>query len=337
MSEGLSIKALGTTYATASLAPPSNTGSGTRITPVKPAPSVARDFDDHRRNFKRWFLGPMPEKVVTTEVKKKKIVWMEKARERLPKRRTTIDTLKRSNSDSAVRRGKQPERRPTVEVESETDTSSESDSDCEKVDSEHAFTYYIKTGGDEEAWSPKVERSIRREIRKKWRDSGWYNAWRGDRESLQAEADRKWVGKSFVIGDVLGVGENLLLSSPGLASGRSSATGSGVNRPSLRIDGASSTKPSSSIQSPRISTDSGHLAVPNGNSYSPGNTSEEFTTAHASTSTTALLHTPNFRDRPDISDRRATSAAPVLQTSPVEDPKAPSLADAGRTFTAGSD
>lgn len=173
----------------------------------------------------------MPEKVVTTEVKKKKSVWMEKARDRLPRRRPTIDTLKRSNSDSAVRRGKQPERRPAVDVESETDTSSESDSDCEKVDSERAFTYYIKTGGDEEAWSPKVERSIRREIRKKWRDSGWYNAWRGDKESLQAEADRKWVGKSFVIGDVLGVGENIILSSSGISLGRASVAGSGVNRP----------------------------------------------------------------------------------------------------------
>ncbi|KAG8902077.1 hypothetical protein FRC00_001996, partial [Tulasnella sp. 408] len=155
MSEGVSIKTIGTTYATASLAPSSKPGSATRITPVKPAPSVAKDFDDHRRTFKRWFLGPMPEKVVTTEVKKKKSVWMEKARERLPRRRPTIDTLKRSNSDSAVRRGKQAERRPAVEAESETDTSSESDSDCEKVDSERAFTYYIRTGGDEEAWSPK--------------------------------------------------------------------------------------------------------------------------------------------------------------------------------------
>ncbi|KAG8980386.1 hypothetical protein FRC05_006017 [Tulasnella sp. 425] len=335
MSEGVSIKTIGTTYATASLAPSSNLD--TRITPVKPAPSVTRDFDDHRRGFKRWFLGPMPEKIVKTEVKKRKSLWMEKAKDRLPRRLPTMDTLKRSNSDSAVRRGKQPERKPTVEDESETDTSSESDSDCEQVDSERVYTYYIRTGGDEEAWSPKLERSMRREIRKKWRESGWYNAWRGDKDALRADADRKWVGKSFVIGDVLGVGENVILSTPGLSMAPSSAAASTAGRPSLRIEAASSTRPSSSMRSPRISTDSGHLAVPNGSGSSTHNTSEEFTTAHPSTSTTALLHTPNFRDRPDISDRRAASATPALQTSPVDDPKAPSLADAGRAFTAGSD
>lgn len=91
------------------------------------------------------------------------------------------------------------------------------------------------------------------------------------------------------------------------------------------------------MRSPRITTESGHLAIPNGSGSSSRNMSDEFTTAHPSTSTTALLHTPNFRDRPDISDRRAVSATPALQTSPVDDPKTPSLADAGRAFTAGSD
>lgn len=298
--QAVNIKGTGTTYASAASA-----SSANRLAGLVPAPSVTLGNDDHRRNLKRWFLGPMPEKIVTDEVKKRKLDWRDKIH---------IDR-------------KKPPPRP-LSPTSSTSSSDSDDSLGPPVDRERLFHLFIKRGGHAEDWDADAERSIRKEVKKRWKESGWYNVWRGEKHKRQAGEDRKWVGTSFVIGSVLGVEDNLILGAASVAAPGSTRPGAESSRaatPSL------ATRPSSSLPAPDgVFSDPGPSGLHDSDGSSPANTADtDFTTAHPNTSTTGLLHTDAFRDRPDIGDR------------PVSDIIVrPSSLSAGRqptAFTTGSD
>lgn len=242
----------------------------------------------------------MPEKVVATEVKKQKMDW----RKRFGRQQ---------GSQQAAAR-----------VESASDTSSDSsdddDDDCgPPVDRERLKDYFIHRGGNEEDWEGNrdVQRRIQKEIRRRWKESGWYGAWRSDSQKKQTGENRKWVGKSFVIGDVLGTGDNIVHGASSLSLGPVNASQKSQTQSTARLP--SSLHPMSP-ESTSINDDSLPQAS---SSSSPG----RFTTAHPDTSTTGLLHTSTYLGRPQVSERPVSE----IIVSPA------TLDRTATAFTTGSD
>lgn len=179
--QALNISSIGTTSA------PSES-SAIPVAGLAPAPAVASQDHDHRRALKRWFIGPMPEKTAGTQVLVRKKSWI-KRHGTLPRPlRQRSGTIDNCDEDSAS-------------------CSSDEAAGYGGLRREYIYRYFKRSGGKDEDWNPETERGIRKEIKRKWRESKWYHVWRGDaKKNAAASADRKWVGNSFIVGEVLGVG-----------------------------------------------------------------------------------------------------------------------------------
>lgn len=97
------------------------------------------------------------------------------------------------------------------------DSSSSDDDDDSSSLSEvihrHALEFFLRHGGQPEDWGDSQQKSVRKEMRKRWRQSDWARA---RKEQKQAGISHKWIGTSFDVGVFLGVdtmGESLPLSS----------------------------------------------------------------------------------------------------------------------------
>ena len=124
---------------------------------------------DDQPTRRRFFIGPMPEKVLSktkTQVKKKKKrAW-----------------LSRSSNES----------------DDEHDTLS-------TIIQEHAFQFFLREGGDEADWGEHQERRIREEMHRRWSNSEWGHMWKHRSSEEKARLANRWVGGSFEIGNFLGV------------------------------------------------------------------------------------------------------------------------------------
>lgn len=124
------------------------------------------DLPIHRR----FFIGPMPEKVISqTEAqvrKKKKRGWFNRSTQ-LPEGGDDQDNL--SN-----------------------------------IIQENAFQFFLREGGNEEDWGDNTAKGIREEMFRRWGDSEWGNVWKRRQRENRVPTSR-WVGGSFEIGQFLGV------------------------------------------------------------------------------------------------------------------------------------
>ncbi len=136
---GVNINATGSTLA--SLEASSSAGQAPKLFP---APAIASGNDDHNLHSRRWFLGPMPQNIVKKEVDKYRIDWI--------KQKTS--------------HGRGLSLKPPSREGHESGNSSEEETDG-SIDHEHVYNYFIRNGGNEDDWDVDVERSLRKEIRRR--------------------------------------------------------------------------------------------------------------------------------------------------------------------------
>jgi hypothetical protein len=163
---------------------------------------------DDKPMHRRFFIGPMPEKVLAqTEAqvrKKKKRGWFHRS-------------CAPSNGDEA-----------------------DHDS-LSNIIQEHAFQFFISQGGNEEDWGAHEAESIREEMLRRWGDSEWGEIWKRRMQKTHEPINvRQWVGGSFEIGNFLGVN---ILDEPHAGGSRHTASS---KQPSSFIRPGSSTGASSS-------------------------------------------------------------------------------------------
>lgn len=136
------------------------------VTGPMPAPEVKAmddDHDGHKRAFRRFFIGPMPE---TVAAPRKNGLW-----------------------------GK------AAPAEGDGD---EDESLLDRLGADHVRDFFLRHGGKPEQWGEDQERSVRKEISRRWKESGWA----GVRKKEQPSRNN-WTGKTFEVGDFLGL--NLML------------------------------------------------------------------------------------------------------------------------------
>lgn len=88
----------------------------------------------------------------------------------------------------------------------QTDSSNDSDSDdassISDVVRRHALEFFLKHGGKREDWGESQRKSVRAEMKRRWRETEWGRARKRQRQTGTVQ---KWVGNSFDIGIFLGV------------------------------------------------------------------------------------------------------------------------------------
>ena len=128
----------------------------------------AHDHDEHLH--RRFFIGPMPEKV-------------------LP---------------NPLGNAKGKTRAPTLR---DLDDCSDDESHLAHIIKENAFAFFIRQGGREEDWGEDEERGARREMVRRWRESPWADIMRKRREDGRnsKRATNRWMGSSFEIGEIAGI------------------------------------------------------------------------------------------------------------------------------------
>ena len=159
-------------------------------TAVLTTPDVVKKEDVHK--FRRRFIGPMPASALQSSGRPRK----QKKRRRFFRSREDHESSSSSSDDS--------------------DSSSLSD-----VIHRHSLEFFLKHGGQREDWGESAQKSVRTEMRKRWRESDWG---RIHKQQRQGVAGPKWVGSSFDVGVFLGV-DVLDEAVPGLPSSEPSDTG----------------------------------------------------------------------------------------------------------------
>ncbi|KAG8930706.1 hypothetical protein FRC02_003761 [Tulasnella sp. 418] len=261
----INVKTQGTTKAAPLSANPSY--SVENLPNIAPAPSVESLNDDHRRGLRRLFIGPMPEKVVAPEIVSRK-------------QKCRLDS--RSDDD--------------VDVFS-----------ADQLPQERVLHYFLRGGGQEKDWDEDAERSIREEIKRKWQESEWYRVWNTDKKNKGAGGN--WVGSSFMIGDVLGLGDKrsndpvLLGSDDGTDRSVPSSSRARLRPPTLHPSTVETF-----VTAPTQITDRPTSHSQTRDKYSLSDADQGFpdsqrTTFDLNASTSALIHTEAYQNRPDAFDR----------------------------------
>lgn len=120
-----------------------------------------------------------------------------------------------------------------------------------RIIGKHAQWFFVKNGGKAEDWGENEERSVREEMLRRWTESGWM------RKTDVGQTDH-WVGKSFEIGDLLGINilqdvDNVALSNHSIHSSTRRGTSS-THLPLAEEDEASTKAPLISVSEPPSST-----------------------------------------------------------------------------------
>ncbi|CAK5280363.1 unnamed protein product [Mycena citricolor] len=86
-------------------------------------------------------------------------------------------------------------------------TSPDQEDSVTKVIREHAFSFFIQHGGNEEDWEESREQTVREEMLRRWKESEWGTALRGRAHGKKSakQAAKTWIGGSFEVGDLVGV------------------------------------------------------------------------------------------------------------------------------------
>jgi len=115
---------------------------------VQPAPGVVCRQTDHRQTQRRVFVGPMPERVAVSAS---------------------------GNQGAQPRGGSSPGARRATQQSDDADamsTTSSTSGTIDGVDQEHALAFFVAEGGREEDFGGQ-ERGVRKEIRKRLKESRW--------------------------------------------------------------------------------------------------------------------------------------------------------------------
>jgi len=138
----------------------------------------------------RWFLGPMPHKLITVS-------------------------------------GKQPKAKASAGLHQTTSITD--DESLSQIIKDHAFSFFIREGGKAEDWGENTEIGIREEMLRKWTESEWGKIWRKKLDGGKQE-NKGWIGASFEVGEFLGVNvlENERMSLNSKRSNRSLGSGASV-------------------------------------------------------------------------------------------------------------
>jgi hypothetical protein len=126
---------------------------------------------DDKPMHNRFFIGPMPEKVLSQT----------EAQVRKKRKRSWLHRSGASPSDE----------------EADRDSLS-------GIIQEHALQFFISQGGNEEDWGDNEQESVRQEMLRRWKDSEWGSIWKRRMQKTH-EPTSRWVGGSFEIGKFLGV------------------------------------------------------------------------------------------------------------------------------------
>ncbi|KAG8886651.1 hypothetical protein FRB97_000071 [Tulasnella sp. 331] len=198
---------------------------------IAPAPAVAAQDDDHRRGLKRWFIGPMPEKVAVNRVQIRKRSFIA--------RHGSLPFRPRGHRTSA----------DGDDGDATDDSASVISDDPEEayghVRGEQLYRYFKKRGGEDQDWNDETRRGLRMEIKRKWQESPWHHVWKPEKNKKNV-GSRKWVGESFIVGSVLGV-----------ASGSSGSTIANGSLSSLGQHGPHAPRRDTDTSVPQIHIDAG--------------------------------------------------------------------------------
>jgi len=129
----------------------------------------------------RIFVGPMPEKIIAhgeSQGKKKKI-----------------------NIGSVLSLGFD------TEAEGSSVGHGDKSEDVSRVLKENALRFFIHRGGNIEDWGEEAEQNILEDMVKHWKESEWGQLWHRRHHRRKKEPQRvdQWFGKSFEIGNLLGL------------------------------------------------------------------------------------------------------------------------------------
>jgi hypothetical protein len=180
-----------------------------------------------RHVHRRRFIGPMPEKII-------------------------------SNNEAAAEENKKRNRRRRST--SNSSTGSDSDDELPSVIRNHALNLFLREGGHLDQWGEQ-ERTIKQEMKRRWRESEWGRILRRRKEKgdyRKKASDKRWIGNSFEIGNFLGMNvmeeerpEHIqerisVRSQTGMSSARENTTtpstiGLAISSPSERMNSASTT------------------------------------------------------------------------------------------------
>ncbi|CDO71462.1 hypothetical protein BN946_scf184909.g56 [Trametes cinnabarina] len=168
---------------------------------IAPASSHEAIQQDDSHMHRRRFIGPMPASVALPPVDNKR------------------------KQRRAFFRGRQ---------ESSSSSSDESDSSSlSEVIHRHALQFFLRHGGKRENWGESQAKSVRAEMRRRWRESDWGRARKAQRNTGNAP---KWVGNSFDVGVFLGV-DILDDSVNPTTQAASGCSNSPPRRPDIRVTG----------------------------------------------------------------------------------------------------
>lgn len=167
----------------------------TPTTNLQPAPMVVNRDDYSGRPPQRIFIGPMPKNELPPP---------------LPEPPDKFRALKRKLSSLTSSSDRRDDSTDEIRIDD--------------VDDRHAFLYFLHQGGRKEDWTEETETSIRHEILRKWKESGWATA-RAKKKKGRKSTGPSWVGSTFEVGQIPGVGaslDGLQTSSPETTSEASS-------------------------------------------------------------------------------------------------------------------
>ncbi|KAJ7212216.1 Pleckstrin homology domain-containing protein [Mycena pura] len=81
----------------------------------------------------------------------------------------------------------------------------EGEGNIPQIIKDHAFAFFIQHGGNEEDWGDTNEQSVREEMLRRWRETEWGTIWGHRKQNKEQKQPNKWIGGSFVVGDIVGV------------------------------------------------------------------------------------------------------------------------------------
>ncbi|THV05242.1 hypothetical protein K435DRAFT_745488 [Dendrothele bispora CBS 962.96] len=153
--------------------------------------------EDAPHILKRFFIGPMPENV-------------------LSQRDASQTTKKRRFSAFSH--------------------SSHENEQASRIIKNYALRYFLNEGGREENWGEQEERSTREEMLRRWQESEWGRilSLRGRDHANTKRSTTRWVGTSFEVGDIVGV--NVFLEAEALKRISSQTSAVALSSPYLPLE-----------------------------------------------------------------------------------------------------
>ena len=223
-------------------------------------------------------------------------------------------------------------------------TSSEADEPVEELINQYAYAFYLKLGGSEEDWNEEQENYVKNEMSRRWKESAWGRLWHRRKEN-PVTAHARWVLPNdagfFQVGEFLGLNTYAEPTSRGTRLTPSSSARTGPSSSPIYL-----TDPSAVTRDSFVSARSHPEpeTVPTQSSSLPPDvsfSSNESYDIHAITSSTNLIpvntaHRPSERHRTCTGPTDAVpSLKPALRVRALTEAKSDSAVDGTTSATLG--